>query len=334
MSQGNSHETFMQAAIDAAKLANLAQDINPAVGAVLVNSAGQIVATGFHRGSGSPHGEIDALNKLTEANGLTLYTTLEPCNSTGVTGPCSQAIAQAGIKKVVIGKLDNNPKMSGGAEYLKANGIEVISGVLEKQCENLNESWHFAQKNNRPWVIWKVASSLDGFIAAKDGSSKWITGEPARAQVQQMRANVGAIITGTGTVLADDPQLTVRDVQLAKDPLRVVVGKRTLPETAKVFSGKQPAKQMTQDIAQVLTELWTQSGVHKVLVEAGPGLSRSLWAQGLVDEVFWFQAPLILGSGMHAIGDFGVSTLSSALRFSDYSLNRVGLDVLIQFRTN
>ncbi len=329
-----SDEKFMQAAIEQAKQIKLAQDVNPAVGAVLVNSAGEIVATGFHRGSGTPHAEVDALTKVSDASDLTLYVTLEPCNSTGATGPCSESIVQAGIKKVVIGKLDDNPKMSGGVEYLTAHGVTVTSGLLENDCAALNESWHFAHRNNRPWIIWKVATSLDGFIAASDGTSQWITSEEARDYVQDLRASVGAIVTGTGTVLADDPQLTVRKIKLAKEPLRVVIGKREIPPTAKIRTGAVPAVQLTSDIDSALKTLWTDYGIHKVLVEAGPGLSSALWANSLVDEVFWFQAPLILGAGKHAIGDFGVTTLSAGPRFSDYELNRVGLDLLIHFRTN
>lgn len=334
MSGTPADEKFMAAAIAAASQINLAQDVNPRVGAVLVNDAGEIVATGFHRGSGTAHAEIDALNQISDAKGLTLYTTLEPCNSTGVTGPCSQAIVNAGIKKVVIGKLDENPKMAGGVTYLNNHGVEVASEVLPDECEKLNETWHFAHRASRPWVSWKVATSLDGFIAAKDGSSKWITSPESRQKVQELRASVGAIITGTGTVLADDPELTVRDIELVNQPLRVVVGKRSIPPAAKVLSGQKPALQISDDVQNVLNNLWSDFGVHHVLVEAGPGLSRSLWAHGLVDEVFWFQAPLILGDGKHAIGDFGINSLDAGLRFSDYALNRVGLDVLIQFRTN
>ena len=334
MSATKPHEQFMQAAIAAAAQVDLAQDVNPRVGSALVDDAGQIVATGFHRGSGTSHAEVDALSKVSDATGLTLYTTLEPCNSSGVTGPCSQAIVNAGIKKVVIGKLDENPKMSGGANYLSANNVEVVSGVLESECTALNETWHFAHNVNRPWVIWKIATSLDGFIAAKDGTSKWITSDESRDRVQDLRAIVGAIVTGTGTVISDDPELTVRKIALSKPPLRVVIGKRSLPASAKLLTSDKPALHFVDDVQTALTTLWTDYGVHKVLVEAGPGLSRSLWAHGLIDEVFWFQAPLVLGDGKHAIGDFGISTLDAGLRFSDYTVNRVGLDVLIQFRTN
>lgn len=328
------HESFMQTAIECAKSVELNQDINPRVGALLVDENNEVVATGFHRGSGTLHAEVDAINKVKGLSGLTLYSTLEPCNSTGKQGPCSQAIIEAGIKKVVIGQPDFNPNMSGGAEYLVANGVEVITGVLSDQCAQLNESWNFAHITGRPWVIWKIATSLDGFIAAKDGSSKWITSEAARDQVQDLRASVGAIVTGTGTALADDPQLTVRKVQLENQPLRVVVGKRKLLDGANLLKGQKPALHIADDIQIALTKLWTEFGIHKVLVEAGPGLSNSLWRNQLVDEVYWYQAPLILGAGIGAIGDFGIGSLSAGLRFSDYAVNRVGLDLLIHFRTN
>ena len=325
----------MQLAIDQAKLFNAAQDVNPRVGAVLVNSQGEVVATGFHRGSGSEHAEIAALNKFPgDKSDLTLFCTLEPCNATGKKGPCAQAIAQSGIKKVVIGQTDLNPIMSGGANYLRKQGIEVIDKVLDNECAELNSSWNFAQQNNRPWVVWKIATSLDGFIAAKDGSSQWITSVESRSDVQKLRSTVGAIITGTGTVLADDPALTVREFEIAKQPLRVVVGSRSIPETAKLAMGDQPALQIKRDISEVLTKLWTDFGIHRVLVEAGPGLAKSLWQANLINEVYWYQAPLILGSGQSAIGDFGITNLAQGLRFSQYEVNRVGLDVLIHFLTN
>lgn len=330
----DSHESFMRVALEAAKSINLAQDVNPQVGAVLVDENNNIVATGFHRGSGTAHAEIDAINKVKSAKGLTLYTTLEPCNATGKTGPCSQAIVAAGIKKVVIGQPDLNLLMTGGADYLTEHGVQVVTAVLDDECANLNESWNFAQNVNRPWVIWKIATSLDGYVAAADGTSKWITSESAREHVQDLRANVGAIITGTGTVIADNPQLTVRKVKLAASPLRVIVGNRKISESAQVFSGPVPAVHISGDIEEVLEKLWVEHGIHKVLIEAGPGLSKSLWAREAIDEVYWYVAPLVLGSGTSAIGDFGISTLNDGFRFSEYLVDRVGLDLLIHFRTN
>jgi len=223
--------------------------------------------------------------------------------------------------------------MAGGAAALVTSGVAVTGEVLAAEAEALNKSWTFAHAHGRPWVIWKTATTLDGFVAAADGSSKWITGEQARAQVQDIREIVGAIITGTGTVLADNPLLTARDLADDEQPLRVVVGSRSIPADSHILSGSHPAHVMTGDISHVLETLWSEHRIHRVLVEAGPGLSRSLWQQGLVDEVFWFQAPVILGQGQHVIGDIGVGTLDAASRFSDYSVNRVGLDVVIHFTT-
>jgi diaminohydroxyphosphoribosylaminopyrimidine deaminase/5-amino-6-(5-phosphoribosylamino)uracil reductase len=182
-------------------------------------------------------------------------------------------------------------------------------------------------------VIWKTATSLDGFVAAEDGSSKWITGEPARERVQAIRASVGAILTGTGTVLADDPLLTVRALPTDKQPLRVIVGDRDLPADSQIFLGEKPAIRMAGDLSKVITELWQSHGVHSVLVEAGSHVSKSLWSANLVDEVYWFQAPAILGSGKPAIGNFGVNTLANASRFPEYQVDRVGLDLLVHFTT-
>jgi diaminohydroxyphosphoribosylaminopyrimidine deaminase/5-amino-6-(5-phosphoribosylamino)uracil reductase len=223
--------------------------------------------------------------------------------------------------------------MSGGVKTLQAAGIEVEVGLLQDPAIALNASWNFAQENNRPWVIWKTATTLDGFVAADDGSSKWITGEPARERVQEIRASVGAILTGTGTVLADDPLLTVRALPDDQQPLRVIVGDRELPSSAQIFTGTNPAIRMAGDLSKVITELWQERGVHKVLVEAGSHVSQSLWSANLVDEVYWFQAPMILGSGKPAIGSFGVNTLANASRFPEYQVDRVGLDLLVHFTT-
>jgi diaminohydroxyphosphoribosylaminopyrimidine deaminase/5-amino-6-(5-phosphoribosylamino)uracil reductase len=268
-----------------------------------------------------------------KAAGATLYCTLEPCNAQGKTGPCSQAVIAAGITKVVIGQQDPNQAMSGGIKTLQDAGIEVEVGLLEDACVSLNASWNFAQKNNRPWVIWKTATTVDGFVAADDGSSKWITGEPARERVQEIRASVGAILTGTGTILADDPLLTVRSLSSDEQPLRVIVGDRELPATAQIFEGEKPAIRMAGDLAKVIIDLWQVHGIHSVLVEAGSHVSQSLWSANLVDEVYWFQAPMVIGSGKPVIGNFGVNTLSNASRFPEYQVDRVGLDLLVHFTT-
>jgi len=329
-----SSDAFMARAIGLASKADLARDINPRVGAVIVDTTGTIIGEGWHDGSGTAHAEVMAIAQAgSKAVGATLYCTLEPCNAQGKTGPCAQAVIAAGITKVVIAQADPHQAMSGGAKTLQAAGIEVEVGLLQESAVALNSSWNFAQENNRPWVIWKVATTLDGFVAAEDGTSKWITGEPARERVQEIRASVGAILTGTGTVLADDPLLTARALPDAQQPLRVIVGDRELPATSQIFTGGRPAIRMAGDLSKVITELWQAHGVHKVLVEAGSHVSQSLWSANLVDEVYWFQAPMILGSGKPAIGSFGVNTLANASRFPEYQVDRVGLDLLVHFTT-
>ena len=327
-------DTFMARAIELASKVDLSRDINPTVGAVIVDASGNVVGEGWHNGSGTEHAEVVAIAQAgSKAVGATLYCTLEPCNAQGKTGPCAQAVIAAGITKVVIGQSDPHKAMSGGVKTLQAAGIEVEVGLLQDSAIALNASWNFAQENNRPWVIWKTATTLDGFVAAEDGSSKWITGEPARERVQEIRASVGAILTGTGTVLADDPLLTVRALPDDQQPLRVIVGDRELPANSQIFTGANPAIRMPGDLSKVIAELWQEHGVHKVLVEAGSHVSQSLWSANLIDEVYWFQAPMILGSGKSAIGSFGVNTLANASRFPEYQVDRVGLDLLVHFTT-
>ena len=329
-----SSDVHMSRAIELASKVDLARDTNPTVGAVIVDASGIVVGEGWHHGSGTEHAEVMAIAQAgAKAVGATLYCTLEPCNAQGKTGPCAQAVIAAGITKVVIGQPDPHQAMSGGIETLQSAGIEVQVGSMQAEAVELNASWNFAQNNNRPWVIWKTATTLDGFVAAEDGTSKWITGEPARDRVQEIRASVGAIVTGTGTVLADDPLLTVRSLSAEQQPLRVIVGDRELPETAQIFAGDNPAIRMTGDAVKVITDLWQIHGIHKVLVEAGSKVSQSLWSANLVDEVYWFQAPMILGSGKPAIGSFGVESLANASRFPEYQVDRVGLDLLVHFKT-
>jgi len=329
-----SHDAFMAQAVDLAAGVDLSRDVNPRVGAVIVSADGQVLSTGVHLGSGTDHAEVSALGQLGDlARGATAYSTLEPCAATGKRGPCTQALIEAGVARVVFGQADPNPKMTGGAQVLRDAGIEVVSGVLAEAASALNPSWNFAHEQNRPWVIWKTATTLDGYIAASDGSSKWITGEPAREVVQQIRATVGAIVTGTGTVLADDPQLTVRTLPADQQPIRVVVGNRSIYADARLLHGHSPARQTDADIAEVISNLWKVDGVHRVLVEAGAGLSTSLWRAGIIDEVYWFQAPAIAGSGTKVLGDIGVTSMPELMRFSQTQVNRVGLDVLVHFTT-
>ena len=329
------HEQYMARALELAASVDLTRDINPRVGAVIVTPDGQVVGEGCHQGSGTDHAEVVALADAGDkARGATIYSTLEPCNATGKRPPCVDALIDAGVSRVVIAQMDPNVTMSGGAKRLQVAGIEVITDVLADQAHELNASWTFAQQNGRPWVIWKTATTLDGFISIKGADSPWITSETSRDMVQAIRASVGAIITGTGTVLADNPHLTVRNHDVEEQPLRVVVGSRPIDPHANVLQGAHPALLMNVEISDVLTALWQQHGVHKVLIEAGQGLSTSVWKQKLVDEVYWFQAPTIAGDGIRVLGDIGVKTLDDIRRFSQNQVHRVGLDVLSHFVVN
>lgn len=334
MSASLQDEEFMRHALALATSVDLSRDVNPHVGAVVVSPEGQIVGEGFHRGAGTDHAEVVALEQAGSfATGSTVYTTLEPCAHHGRKGPCTHALIEAGVAKVVYAQQDPNPQMAGGAAALATAGVAVSGGVLAQEAAQINPSWTFAHAHQRPWVIWKTATSLDGYVAAVDGTSKWITGQEARNQVQDIRASVGAIITGTGTVLEDDPKLTVREWTDEAQPLRVIVGSRQIPVSAEIFHTGPRVIQFTDDIAEVLTRVWSEYQIHRVLIEAGPGLSRSVWKQGLVDEVYWFQAPVVFGQGLPVLGDLGVDTLVAAQRFSELSVNRVGLDTVIHFHT-
>lgn len=329
-----SHEQFMAQAIAIAEQVDLSRDKNPRVGAVVVSAAGEVLGSGAHLGSGTDHAEVVALAQTGDlARGATVYSTLEPCAGTGKRPPCVQALIDAGVARVVFGQRDPNGAMAGGAKLLADAGIEVIADLMVDECTALNPSWTFAHEQARPWVIWKTATTLDGFIAAADGTSKWITGEEAREFVQRIRSTVGAIVTGTGTVLADDPHLTVRSLPADQQPLRVVVGNRSIPDDANVLKSGAQTLQTSDDIAEVISDLWREHSIHRVLVEAGSGLSTSLWRAGLVDEVYWFQAPAIAGDGIKALADIGVQSMAEVLRFSQTAVNRVGLDVVVHFTT-
>lgn len=324
----------MAQAIALAEQVDLSRDKNPRVGAVVVSATGEVLGSGAHLGSGTDHAEVVALAQAGEfARGATVYSTLEPCAGTGKRPPCVQALIDAGVARVVFGQCDPNVEMSGGAKLLADAGIEIISEVTSDECTALNPSWTFANEQGRPWVIWKTATTLDGFVAAVDGTSKWITGDESREFVQRIRSTVGAIVTGTGTVLADDPHLTVRAFPADQQPLRVVMGNRSIPDDANVLKAGVQTLQTSDDIGEVISQLWQEHSIHRVLVEAGSGLSTSLWRAGLVDEVYWFQAPVIAGDGIKALADIGVQTMGEVLRFSQTDVNRVGLDVVVHFTT-
>lgn len=294
---------------------------NPLVGAVITNEEGYVLHVGYHRGAGTAHAEADAIMQAeladTDLSDTTMYVTLEPCNHFGRTGPCSHAIAKSGIAKVVYA----HPDMSdaeGGAQYLREHGVQVEEGLFKEEAFLLNERWFQASAAQRPFVTAKVASSLDGYIAAEDGTSKWITGAEARSLGHTIRERSDAVMVGTGTVLADDPSLSARDRAdnlYERQPMRVVMGTRDIPEDARVRQGADYVHLRTRDPHEALRELYAL-GVRQLMIEGGPTVVSSFLRADLVDELFWYQAPILLGSGSTAIQDLGVSTLGEAHRWS------------------
>lgn len=327
------HESWMRAALALAARGPVANP-NPRVGAVVLDAAGRLVGQGFHRGAGTPHAEVVALAEAGAAvRGGTAFVTLEPCDHTGRTGPCSQALAAAGVRRVVYAQSDPNPQASGGARTLRAAGIAVHSGLLAAEATQLNPDWSFAVASGRPRVVWKFAGTLDGRSAAADGTSQWITGPQARADVHRLRAAAGAIVVGTGTVEADDPWLTVRDAEgrLAdRQPLRVVMGRRPVPAAARVLDDAAETWQArTRDPHEVLQGLHHR-GVRQVWLEGGPTVAAAFLTAGLVDEVIAYLAPMLLGAGRPAVGELSISTLGEALHLRLLEATVLGPDLRVR----
>lgn len=307
---------------------------NPPVGCVILDESGEQVAVGVHRGAGTAHAEVDALTRAGDAaRGGTAVVTLEPCNHTGRTGPCSVALEKSGLRRVVYAIADPNPLGSGGGKALLEAGIDVESGVLAEEADALIRVWAYPYREGRPFVTWKYAATMDGLSAAPDGSSKWITSSVARRDVQKFRAECDAIMAGTGAVLADDPRLTVRDADemplpYEQQPLRVVVGETTIPQYYRVFDRVAPTLMIqTRDPDVVLAKL-TEHGVHHVWLEGGPRLAGGFWNAGLIDRVIGYIAPSMLGSGRAALE--GEATTLADMRPIDITdLSMVGPDIRI-----
>ncbi len=309
---------------------------NPRVGAVLLDRDGTTIGEGWHRGAGTPHAEVaalaDAVGRGHDVRGATAVVTLEPCNHTGRTGPCSEALLAAGVARVVASVPDPNPVAAGGGDRLRAGGADVLMGVLEEEGGTLLGPWLHAMRHGRPYVTLKLATSLDGRVAASDGTSRWITSEVARRHAHELRSQVDAIVVGTGTALADDPELTARTADGAlveHQPLRVVVGLRDLPAAARLHGPGGPLLQVrSHEPAEVLEALAGRE-VRHALVEGGPTLSAAFLRAGLVDEVHAYVAPVLLGTGRAAVGDLGITTIDEALRLDPVHVQPLGPDVLV-----
>jgi diaminohydroxyphosphoribosylaminopyrimidine deaminase/5-amino-6-(5-phosphoribosylamino)uracil reductase len=312
---------------------------NPRVGCVLLDPGGQPVAEGFHRGAGTPHAEAAALaaarSRGVDPRGTTAVVTLEPCAHHGRTGPCADALIDAGVAAVYVAVTDPNPVATGGAARLRAAGIEVTTGLLADEGEELLRQWLHAVRTGRPYVTLKLATSLDGRVAAADGTSRWITGPQARAHAHTIRAQVDAIAVGTGTALTDDPSLTARTIDgglFEHQPLRVVVGRRAVPDGARLRGPGGALLHLPEhDLGAVLREL-AEREVRHLLVEGGPTLATALLAADAVDELHAYVAPVLLGTGATAVGDLGVTTIGDAARFTTHDVTRLGDDVLLVAR--
>ena len=322
---------------------------NPVVGCVLLAPNGEIVGRGWHRQAGGPHAEIEALNDAGgAARGATAVVTLEPCNHTGRTGPCSQALIAAGVAKVIVPVRDPWPTAAGGVETLRESGIEVVElppdSEIVSAAEDINRVWLTATRKRRAFVTFKAGMTIDARVAAADGTSRWITSPESRADVHRLRGEVDTMMVGVGTVLADDPLLTVRDGDgnlVGRQPLRVVIDSpgRT-PSDAKVRNDDAETLIATAsefgnghrvDVAAVLAELYRRGRRH-VLLEGGPRLATSMLDAGLIDEVLVYVAPLLLGAGRAVLDGSAVDTLTAAHHAELMTVDRFGPDVRLRYR--
>jgi diaminohydroxyphosphoribosylaminopyrimidine deaminase/5-amino-6-(5-phosphoribosylamino)uracil reductase len=351
-------EAAMRRAVELALRALGESNPNPAVGAVVITADGTIVGEGHTRPVGGDHAEIAALRAAGDAaRGATLVATLEPCRHVGRTRPCTDAILDSGVARVVFAAGDPHDAAAGGSEVLRQQGVDVEGGVLEPEASRHLMPWLTAVRRRRPHVTWKYAATLDGRTAAADGTSRWITGTDSRRDVHRLRALSDAVLVGIGTVLADDPLLTVRDWPAVRQPLRVVVdGKARTPVSARILDDSAPTlvavgidadpervkalrdtgadvvelprQDARIDLGALLATLFEREALL-LLVEGGGTLAASFVRQRLVDQVVGYHAPALLGAGPPVLGDAGVATIAGALRLEVTDVERIGDDVRI-----
>jgi diaminohydroxyphosphoribosylaminopyrimidine deaminase/5-amino-6-(5-phosphoribosylamino)uracil reductase len=339
-SKNDSH--YMSLAL---KLAGQGRDgvkANPMVGCVVVKED-QIIAKSYHQTFGEAHAEINALEQINhQANGATLYVTLEPCSHQGKTPPCAQAIINAGVKHVVIATLDPNPLVSGqGLAKLKAADIKVSVGLLENEALTLNRGFIKRMQTGLPFVTCKIAMSLDGKTAMASGESQWITGEAARIDVQYLRAKHQAIMTGSGTILSDNPSMTVRLDTSTVSPLRVVIDSRQqiTDKTLNIFSNDAPILVLNPsnsktlengklDLTDVLKQLANQ-GINTVLLEAGPNLIGAMIEENLINELIIYTAPVLMGSNANSMATLVLDTMADKIQLDLSDIRMVGDDIRI-----
>lgn len=328
-------EAEMARALDLARRGPVG--VNPRVGCVVLGTDGRVVGEGWHEGAGTPHAEVAALAEAgSAARGGTAIVTLEPCGHTGRTGPCTAALITAGVERVVFARPDHTTHAGGGAERLRAAGIEatLLDGddELRAAADALVADWQRTVDLGRPLVTWKVASTLDGRVAAVDGTSAWITGTEARRDVHLLRAEHDTVLVGTGTAWADDPRLSVRDEaghEVERQPLRAVMGRRGVrPGSALERAGATELP--THDPREALQRLWDLDRRH-VWLEGGPTLAAAFWRAGLVDRVVAYVGAALLGSGRSAIDDLAIATIADVARLRLDDVVQLGADVRLTY---
>ena len=325
----NDDTRWMELALDEARKGIGRTAPNPPVGAVIVKN-GELLGKGWHRATGLPHAEREALAAAGDVRGATIYITLEPCSTHGRTPPCTQGLIDAGIARVVYACVDRNPDHAGRADaLLKTAGIEVLSGVCVDEAEKILRPFFKVRATGLPWVIWKSAMSLDGRITRPPGEGQWLTGEAARADVQKLRATVDAILTSGETVRRDNPALTIRVPELLagrQQPWRVIVSDR--PETLSL--GESMERTLIRprgDLAEILRNLAREQGVLTVMVEAGGVFSAAMIEAGLVDEVVVYYAPMLCGGPSPGLGGAG---LRESLHLDEVDFQQIGNDIRLR----
>lgn len=321
-------ESMMRLAIREARKGIGKTAPNPAVGAVLVRG-GQVISKGWHSAAGKPHAEIEALGKVSDAAGCTLYVTLEPCSTHGRTPPCTAAIIQAGVTRVVFGATDPNPPHAGRAvKILKSAGLEVLTGVLAGECRELNAAWNKWIATGLPFVTAKAGMSLDGRIASFPGR-RWITSEAARADAMKLRSNCDAILVGAETVRVDDPRLTLRGAGKSRQPWRVVWSRSgKLPPESKILTDEFRDRTLVfqgKSLLSVMRDLGRR-GVQHVLIEGGGRTHGEALDRGLVDRVVFYVAPVLLGGSTPAVGGRG----QIDIQLANPVYKKVGADLRIE----
>lgn len=330
----------MRRALELASTPGVPLGPNPRVGCVLLTPDGaeiaQTIAEGYHRGAGTPHAEAAALAEAgVDARGATAVVTLEPCHHTGRTGPCSQALLEAGVTRVVFAQPDPNLVARGGETALRTAGVAVEFGLMEREARALNRAWTFAMEHDRPFVTWKFATTLDGRSAAVDGTSRWVTSRAARVDTHRLRAQCDVVLVGTGTVEIDDPELTVRDeydAPVNHQPLRAVMGLREIDPARRVLNDRaETLRLQTRDPHEALAQLHARDRQH-VFLEGGPRLAAAFVRAGLVDEIVAYVAPALLGAGTNAVADLGITTIEDAqrLRISDVTTVGTGAEANVR----